>query len=271
MKSVFKVTRKSHPVLLTDTQRCAALKYRIKFSGDNVPAYKDRYQFYYDKIAKFNIAYVTDLPSARYGDEVRCTNVNICIPIRKRAAGEIYIPVISSSDPMVVYAPIEIWAPNTLGEKDYDVCLLLQTQIDNTISVESFVRGLELYIYSNKHETKANYGLEVYDEKGDTVLTSGAQYLRVIDVYHKEYPIGPYTDSGVLASVTYDTSKLGIAATLTVSGQGILIAGNLIETWVRAIDPRKVITSRAYSTTQYIAVDLDAHSHFPVTVDPAEI
>lgn len=271
MKSVFKVIRKSHPVLLTDTQRCAALKYRIKFSGDNVPTYKDRARYFQDHIAKFNIAYATDIPSGRYGSGVQCTNVNICIPIRKRAEGEIYIPVISSSDPMVVYAPIEIWAPKTLGEKDYDVCLLLQTQIDNTISVESFVRGLELYIYSNVHEAKANCGLEVYDEKGNATFNSASQYLRVIDVYHKEYPIGPYTASGVLTSVTYDTSKLGIAATLLVSGQGIQLAGNLIESYARVDVPKKVIKGPWQRTVQYVAADLEVHSHFPVTLDPAEI
>lgn len=141
-----------------------------------------------------------------------------------------------------------------------------------TTDIGSILRGLEIYVYSNKVSKSETYGMEVFNEKGMPVFNSANYYIRAKDTCFKHYTEADPTSDKFKESHTYEVTKLGLTVVNAVPGQYVGFDGNVVYAYPSAALPPNFFRPTKFSgTLQYIVSELDQHKHFPESVDLAEI
>lgn len=264
--NILKVINNKKNVLLNDSQTCAFLKHRLTFSGTgDIP--------YISSWAKPDWKYRIS-QSQSYSVRAKGTKSStalITIPIARRDSDEYYIYSVASASPLEMVSTGERMAVDTATglKKPLFVCRIYAPY---TTDIGSILRGLEIYVYSNKISKSETYGMEVFDEKGKPVFNSANYYIRAKDTCFKQYPEGATKADTLKESHTYEVNKLGLTVVNAVPGQYIGFDGNVVYVYPNASLPPNVFNITKYgSTLQYIVSELDQHKHFPVSVDLAEI
>lgn len=264
--NILKVINNKKNVLLDDNQTCAFLKHRLTFSGTgdipyiNAGATPDW---------KFRIS-----QSQSYGVRAKGTTsstVLITIPITHRDLDEYYIYSVASVSPLEMVSTGERMAVDTATglKKPLFVCRIYAPY---TTDIGSILRGLEIYVYSNKISKSETYGMEVFSEKGKPVFNSANYYIRAKDTCFKQYREADTTSDKFKESHTYEVTKLGLTVVNSVPGQYIGFDGNVVYAYPSASLPPNFFRPTKFSgTLQYIVSELDQHKHFPESVDLAEI
>lgn len=264
--NILKVINNKKNVLLNDNQTCAFLKHRITFSGtgdiphislEAAPDWKYRISQYTSR-------------------NVRATGTTsstalITIPITHRDSDEYYIYAVSSASPLERVSTSERMAVDTATglKKPLFVC---QIYAPYTTDIGSILRGLEIYVYSNKISRSETYGMEVFDGKGKPVFNSANYYIRAKDACFKHYTEADTTPDKFKESHTYEVTKLGLTLVNAVLGQYVGFDGNVVYAYPSASLPPNFFRPAKFSRTlQYIVSELDQHKHFPESVDLAEL
>lgn len=264
--NILKVINNKKNVLLDDTQTCAFLKHRLTFSGTGDIPYIITYS---TPDWKYRI-----LQSQAYGVRAKGTKSStalITIPIAHRDPDEYYIYSVASASPLEMVSTGERMVVDTATglKKPLFVCRIY---VPYTTDIGSILRGLEIYVYSNKISKSETYGMEVFNEKGKPVFNSVNYYIRAKDTCFKQYRDADTTSDKFKESHTYEVTKLGLTVVNSVPGQYIGFDGNVVYAYPSAILPPNFFNVIKYSDTlQYIVSELDQHKHFPVSVDLAEI
>lgn len=263
---ILQVINKKNNVLINDSQGCAFLKYRLTFSGANVTKASKPLEEY--TIGAF---YWERVMSLRYPRTFNNTYIRVVVPIRHRAEDETYIYAIASDTPIETLMIGERFTKDT-GTNKWVPCFTLTLYLPATSDPGSILRGVEVYVYSNKPTTTAKYGVEVFDEKGNPVFNSANYYLRAKDTYFKEFQPGQVEPSAFSESRSYDVSKLGITLIRGTRAQWIGIDGTVVSMYPQSnFLNKKIKVEEDYNITHYIVSELAQHKHFPVSVDLAEI
>lgn len=265
--NILKVVNNKKNVLLDDSQTCAFLKYRLTFSGvGDIP--------YTTKGAVPTWKYLISQSQA-YGVRAKGTTSStalITIPIAHRDSDEYYIYSVASASPLEMVSTGERMAVDTatgLKKKPLFVCRIYAPY---TTDIGSILRGLEIYVYSNKISKSETYGMEVFDGKGKPVFNSANYYIRAKDTFFKQYSGGATKADTLKESHTYDVTKLGLTVVNAVPGQYVGCDGSVVYAYpVASLPPNFFNITKYGSTLQYIVSELDQHKHFPVSVDLAEI
>lgn len=264
--NILQVINKKNNVLINDSQGCAFLKYRLTFSGANVTR-SSKAQIEYT----IGAYYWERMPSLRYPRTNSITCIRVVVPIRHRTEDEAYIYAITSNTPIETLILGERFVKDTDTNK-WVPCFTFTLYNPATSDPGSILRGVEVYVYSNKPTNTAKYGMEVFDEKGKPVFNSANYYLRAKDSYFKEFQPGQVEPSAFSESRSYDVSKLGITLIRMTRAQQIGIDGSVVSMYPQSIFlNRKIEVEEDYNITHYIVSELDQHKHFPVSVDLAEI
>lgn len=264
--NILKVINNKKNVLLDDNQTCAFLKYRLSFSGTgDIP---------------YSLAGTTPTwghhisQSQSYQVRAKGTTsstILITIPIAHRDSDEYYIYSVASASPLEMVSTGERMAVDTATglKKPLFVCRIY---VPYTTDIGSILRGLEIYVYSNKISKSETYGMEVFDEKGKPVFNSANYYIRAKDTCFKRYTEVDTTSDKFKESHTYEVTKLGLTVVNSVPGQFVGFDGNVVYAYPSAALPPNFFRSTKFSgTLQYIVSELDQHKHFPESVDLAEI
>lgn len=264
--NILKVINNKKNVLLNDNQTCAFLKHRITFSGTgDIP--------YINLVAAPDWKYRISQYTSR---NVRATGTTsstalITIPITHRDSDEYYIYAVSSASPLERVSTSERMAVDTATglKKPLFVC---QIYAPYTTDIGSILRGLEIYVYSNKISRSETYGMEVFDGKGKPVFNSANYYIRAKDTCFKHYTEADTTPDKFKESHTYEVTKLGLTLVNAVPGQYVGFDGNVVYAYPSASLPPNFFRPAKFSRTlQYIVSELDQHKHFPESVDLAEL
>lgn len=263
---ILQVINKKNNVLINDSQGCAFLKYRLTFSGANVT--RDPAAMRGTKIGAY---YWDRMMSLRYPRTNNNTCIRVVVPIRHRTEDEVYIYAISSDTPIETLMSGERFVKDTDTNK-WVPCFTFTLYIPATSDPGSILRGVEIYVYSNKPTNTAKYGMEVFDEKGNPVFNSANYYLRAKDTYFKEFQPGQVEPSAFSESRSYDVSKLGITLIRGTRARLIGIDGTVVSMYPQSnFLNQKINVEADYNITHYIVSELDQHKHFPVSVDLGEI
>lgn len=264
--NILKVINNKKNVLLDDNQTCAFLKHRLTFSGTgDIP--------YTGASGTPNWEYKI-LQSQTYHVRAKGTTsstVLITIPIAHRDSDEYYIYSVASASPLEMVATGERMAVDTATglKKPLFVCRIY---VPYTTDIGSILRGLEIYVYSNKISKSETYGMEVFDEKGKPVFNSANYYIRAKDTCFKHYTETDTTSVKFKETHTYEVTKLGLTVVNSVPGQYVGFDGNVVYAYPSASLPPNFFRPTKFSgTLQYIVSELDQHKHFPESVDLAEI
>ena len=264
--NILKVINNKKNVLLNDSQTCAFLKHRITFSGTGeIP--------YVGSNATPDWEYRI-LKSQSYDVRAKGTKSStalITIPITHRAPDEYYIYSVASASPIEMVSTGERMAVDTATglKKPLFVCRIYAPY---TTDIGSILRGLEIYVYSNKISKSETYGMEVFNEKGEPVFNSANYYIRAKDTFFKHYTEADTTSDKFKESHTYEVTKLGLTVVNAVPGQYVGFDGNVVYAYPSASLPPNFFRATKFSgTLQYIVSELDQHKHFPESVDLAEI
>lgn len=263
---VLQVINNKKNVLINDSQGCAFLKYRLTFSGSNVTKDSGSPGFY-----AIGARYWARFMSLRYPRTNNNTIIRVVIPIRNRADDEAYIYSVASNTPIETLTTGERFVKDTSTNK-WVPCFVCSLYIPATSDPGSILRGLEVYVYSNKPTNTANFGMEVFDEKGNPVFNSANYYIRAKNTYIKEFQPGQVDPSAFSDSRSYDVTKLGITVVRNTRAQPLGIDGNVVSLYPQSnFLGRKIEVKEDYNITHYIVSELDQHKHFPESVDLAEI
>lgn len=264
--NILKVINNKKNVLLDDNQTCACLKHRLTFSGTgDIP--------YIGAMATPIWGYLIS-QSQTYQVRANGTNsstIFITIPIAHRDSDEYYIYSVASASPLEMVATGERMAVDTATglKKPLFVCRIY---VPYTTDIGSILRGLEIYVYSNKISKSEPYGMEVFDGKGKPVFNSANYYIRAKDTCFKHYTETDTTSDKFKETHTYEVTKLGLTVVNSVPGQYVGFDGNVVYAYPSASLPPNFFRSTKLSgTLQYIVSELDQHKHFPESVDLAEI
>ena len=264
--NILKVINNKKNVLLDDNQTCAILKHRLTFSGTgDIP---------YTGASGTPTWEYKILQSQTYHVRTRGTTsstVLITIPIAHRDSDEYYIYSVASASPLEMVSTGERMAVDkaTGLKKPLFVCRIY---VPYTTDIGSILRGLEIYVYSNKISKSETYGMEVFDEKGKPVFNSANYYIRAKDTCFKHYTEADTTSDKFKETHTYEVTKLGLTVVNSVPGQYVGFDGNVVYAYPSASLPPNFFRPTKFSgTLQYIVSELDQHKHFPESVDLAEI
>lgn len=261
-----KVINNKKNILLNDNQTCAFLKHRLTFSGTGEIPY----------------IHLADIPDWKYrisqytSRNVRATGTTsstalITIPIIHRDPDEYYIYSVASASPIEMVSTGERMSVDTATglKKPLFVCRIY---VPYTTDLGSILRGLEIYVYSNKVSKSETYGMEVFDEKGKPVFNSANYYIRAKDTCFKQYREADTTSDKFKESHTYEVTKLGLTVVNSAPGQYVGFDGNVVYAYPSASLPPNFFKPTKFSgTLQYIVSELAQHKHFPESVDLAEI
>lgn len=264
--NILKVINNKKNVLLDDNQTCAFLKHRITFSGTGDIPYVAGYV---TPDWKYRISQYT-FRNVRATGTTSSTAL-ITIPITHRDPDEYYIYSVASASPIEMVSTDERMAVDTATglKKPLFVCRIY---VPYTTDIGSILRGLEIYVYSNKVSKSETHGMEVFDGKGKPVFNSANYYIRAKDTCFKQYREADTTSDKFKESHTYEVTKLGLTVVNSVPGQYVGFDGNVVYAYPSASLPPNFFNVIKYSgTLQYIVSELDQHKHFPVSVDLAEI
>ena len=264
--NILKVISNKKNVLLDDNQTCAFLKHRITFSGTgdipyiNVATIPD-WKYRISQFQRRNVRAKGTMSSTAL----------ITIPITHRDSDEYYIYSVSSASPLEMVSTSERMAVDTATglKKPLFVC---QIYAPYTTDIGSILRGLEIYVYSNKISRSETYGMEVFDAKDKPVFNSANYYIRAKDTCFKQYGEADTTSDKFKETHTYEVTKLGLTVVNSVPGQYIGFDGNVVYAYPSASLPPNFFRPTKFSgTLQYIVSELVQHKHFPESVDLAEI
>jgi hypothetical protein len=264
--NILKVINNKKNVLLNDSQTCAFLKHRITFSGTGEIPYIGSY-------ANPTWEYLIS-QSQSYSVRAKGTKSStalITIPIARRDSDEYYIYSVASASPLEMVSTGERMAVDTATglKKPLFVC---QIYAPYTTDIGSILRGLEIYVYSNKISKSETYGMEVFNEKGKPVFNSANYYIRAKDTLFKQYTEGATKADTLKETHTYEVNKLGLTVVNAVPGQYVGCDGSVVYAYPAASLPPNFFNITKYgSTLQYIVSELDQHKHFPESVDLAEV
>lgn len=264
--NILKVINNKKNVLLDDNQTCAFLKHRLTFSGIG--------DIQYSGVASTPLWGYRISQAQTYHVKSRGTKsstVLITIPIVHRDSDEYYIYSVASASPLEMVSTGERMAVDkaTGLKKPLFVCRIY---VPYTTDIGSILRGLEIYVYSNKISKSETYGMEVFDEKGKPVFNSANYYIRAKDTFFKQYKEGATKADTLKESHTYEVTKLGLTVVNAVPGQYVGVDGTVVYAYPSASLPPNFFNLTKYgSTLQYIVSELDQHKHFPESVDLAEI
>ena len=264
--NILKVINNKKNVLLDDNQICAFLKQRLTFSGTGEIPYKGAivtptWKYLISQYQTWNVR-------AR---GTTSSTVLITIPITHRDSDEYYIYSVASASPLEMVSTGERMAVDTdTGlKKPLFVCRIY---VPYTTDIGSILRGLEIYVYSNKISKSETYGMEVFNEKGKPVFNSANYYIRAKDTCFKHYTETDTTSDKFKETHTYEVTKLGLTVVNSVPGQYVGFDGNVVYAYPSASLPPNFFRLTKFSgTLQYIVSELDQHKHFPESVDLAEI
>lgn len=264
--NILKVINNKKNVLLDDNQTCAFLKHRLTFSGTgDIP--------YVNPVAtpdwKYRISQSQSYAVRAKG--TKSSTALITIPITHRGSDEYYIYSVASASPLEMVSTGERMAVDTATglKKPLFVCRIYAPY---TTDIGSILRGLEIYVYSNKISKSETYGMEVFDGKGKPVFNSANYYIRAKDTCFKHYTEADTTSDKFKESHTYEVTKLGLTVVNAVPGQYVGCDGSVVYAYPAASLPPNFFNITEYgSTLQYIVSELDQHKHFPESVDLAEI
>lgn len=264
--NILKVINNKKNVLLDDNQTCAFLKHRLTFSGTGDIPYitagaTPTWWHHILQYQAFNVR----------AKGTTSSTVLITIPITHRDPDEYYIYSVASASPLEMVSTGERMAVDTATglKKPLFVCRIY---VPYTTDIGSILRGLEIYVYSNKISKSETYGMEVFDEKGKPVFNSANYYIRAKDTFFKQYQEGTAKADTLNESHTYEVTKIGLTVVNAVPGQYVGFDGNVVYAYPLASLPPNVFNITKYgSTLQYIVSELDQHKHFPESVDLAEI
>lgn len=262
--NILKVINNKKNVLLNDNQTCAFLKHRITFSGD-IPVVGG----YVTPDWKYRISQYTSRDVRATG--TISSTVIITIPITHRDSDEYYIYSVASASPIEMVSTGERMAVDTaIGlKKPLFICRIY---VPYTTDIGSILRGLEIYVYSNKVSKSETYGMEVFNEKGKPVFNSANYYIRAKDTCFKHYTEADPTSDKFKESHTYEVTKLGLTVVNAVPGQYVGFDGNVVYAYPSASLPPNFFKPTKFSgTLQYMVSELDQHKHFPESIDLAEI
>lgn len=266
--NILKVVNDKKNVLIDDTQTCAFLKYRLAFSGvgDFPMSTGPAWLGWEYAIAQWVLGNI------RSGGPTLVSEITIMIPIAHRDSDEYYIYSVSSASPLEAVETGERMAVDTETElkKPMFVC---RVAVPHTTDIGSILRGLEIYVYSNKISNSEKYGMEVFDEKGKPVFNSANYYLRAKNTFFKKYTANVANTDRFKESHTYDVTKLGITVVMKyANAQYVGIDGNVVYAYPDAGLPAEFFAHTNYTgSLQYIVSELAQHKHFPVSIDLAEI
>lgn len=264
--NILKVINNKKNVLLNDSQTCAFLKHRITFSGTGDIPYIDGYA---KPTWKYRISQSQSYSVRAKG--TKSSTALITIPIARRDSDEYYIYSVASASPLEMVSTGERMAVDTATglKKPLFVCRIYAPY---TTDIGSILRGLEIYVYSNKISKSETYGMEVFDEKGKPVFNSANYYIRAKDTLFKQYTEGATKADTLNETHTYEVNKLGLTVVNAVPGQYVGCDGSVVYAYPAASLPPNFFNITKYgSTLQYIVSELDHHKHFPESVDLAEI
>lgn len=264
--NILKVINNKKNVLLNDSQTCAFLKHRITFSGTGDIPYSGSYA---TPTWKYLITQSQSYDVRAKG--TKSSTVLITIPITHRDPDEYYIYSVASASPLEMVAPGERMAVDkaTGLKKPLFICRIYAPY---TTDIGSILRGLEIYVYSNKISKSETYGMEVFDGKGKPIFNSANYYIRAKDTCFKHYTEADTTSDKFKESHTYEVTKLGLTVVNAVPGQYVGFDGNVVYAYPSASLPPNFFKLTKFSgTLQYIVSELDQHKHFPESVDLAEI
>lgn len=264
--NILKVINNKKNVLLDDNQTCAFLKHRITFSGTGDIPYIGAgntltWEYYVSQSQAYNVRATGTTSST----------VHITIPITHRDSDEYYIYSVASASPLEMVSTGERMAVDmaTGIKKPLFICRIYAPY---TTDIGSILRGLEIYVYSNKISKSETYGMEVFDEKGKSVFNSANYYIRAKDTCFKHYTEADTTSDKFKDTHTYEVTKLGLTVVNSVPGQYVGFDGNVVYAYPSAALPPNFFRPTKFSgTLQYIVSELDQHKHFPESVDLAEI
>ena len=264
--NILKVINNKKNVLLNANQTCAFLKHRLTFSGTG------------------DIPYIgsTAIPDWKYQiSQYQTRNVRakgtmssaalITIPITHRDPDEYYIYSVASASPIEMVSTGERMAVDTATglKKPLFICRIY---VPYTTDIGSILRGLEIYVYSNKGSKSETYGMEVFDGKGKPVFNSANYYIRAKDTCFRQYREADTTSDKFKESHTYEVTKLGLTLVNAAPGQYVGFDGNVVYAYPSAsLPPNFFKPTKLSGTLQYIVSELDQHKHFPESVDLAEI
>lgn len=264
--NILKVINNKNNVLLDDNQTCAFLKHRITFNGTgDIP---------YSGGAGTHLWEYLISQGQTYHVKARGTTsstILINIPIVHRDSDEYYIYSVASASPLEMVSTGERMAVDkaTGLKKPLFVCRIY---VPYTTDIGSILRGLEIYVYSNKISKSETYGMEVLDGKGKPVFNSANYYIRAKDTCFKHYTEADTTSDKFKETHTYEVTKLGLTVVNSVPGQYVGFDGNVVYAYPSASLPPNFFRPTKFSgTLQYIVSELDQHKHFPESVDLAEI
>ena len=264
--NILKVINNKKNVLLNNSQTCAFLKHRITFSGTGDIPYIDVYvtptwKYLISQFQSYNVR----------AKGTKSSTALITIPITHRDPDEYYIYSVASASPLEMVSTGEHMAVDTVTglKKPLFVCRIY---VPYTTDIGSILRGLEIYVYSNKVLKSETYGMEVFNEKGKPVFNSANYYIRAKDTFFKQYREADTTSDKFKESHTYEVTKLGLTLVNAASGQYVGFDGNVVYAYPSASLPPNFFRPTKFSgTLQYIVSELDQHKHFPESVDLAEI
>lgn len=264
--NILKVINNKENVLLNDSQTCAFLKHRLTFSGtDDIPYIIARatptWKYLISQFQSYNVRAKWTKSSAAI----------ITIPITHRGPDEYYIYSVASASPLEMVSIGERMSVDTATglKKPLFIC---QIYVPYTTDIGSILRGLEIYVYSNKVLQSETYGMEVFDGKGKPVFNSANYYIRAKDTCFKHYSEADTTSDKLKESHTYEVTKLGLTLVNAAPGQYVGFDGNVVYAYPSASLPPNFFRLTKFSgTLQYIVSELDQHKHFPESVDLAEI
>ena len=264
--NILKVINNKKNVLLDDNQTCAFLKHRLTFSGTgDIP--------YAPSVITPTWRYLI-LQSQAHNVRAKGTKSStalITIPISHRGPDEYYIYSVASASPIEMVSTGERMAVDTAtGQKK--PLFICRIYVPYTTDIGSILRGLEIYVYSNKISKSEKYGMEVFDEKGKPVFNSANYYIRAKDTCFKHYTEADTTSDKFKESHTYEVTKLGLTVVNAVPGQLVGFDGNVVYAYPSASLPPNFFRPTKFSgTLQYIVSELDQHKHFSESVDLAEL
>ena len=211
--NILKVINNKKNVLLNDNQTCAFLKHRLTFSGTGEIPYNGSgatpdWKYRISQFQSYNVR----------AKGTKSSTALITIPISHRGPDEYYIYSVASASPIEMVSTGERMAVDTAtGQKK--PLFICRIYVPYTTDIGSILRGLEIYVYSNKISKSEKYGMEVFDEKGKPVFNSANYYIRAKDTCFKHYTEADTTSDKFKESHTYEVTKLGLTVVNAVPGQ----------------------------------------------------
>lgn len=246
----FAVINDNHHVNLEDTQTCIHLKHRLKFSGQ-IPSTLKRQQ-----------------PTIWHAPRVSIYNnkATIALSLRNRELDEFYTYSIYCPIPYIIIGMGENYYVSD-DNKNVPV-LRMEFKAQPSYDILDVIKNIEIYVYSNKLNSNAKSGMEIYGPQGNTLFSSNLHYMRIAGSHHSDWTYAEILKKPTTHDI-FNVEKMGMFMIWNSGLHEYHINGNSVDAvWYENTQPNPDVGT--FEQT-YVVVEHKYDNDFPITMNQVYI